>query len=233
MPNKRGRPPGSKNKPDALKEWAKENMPLPKVKRMPKPQLVHGTRPYTFEMDAVAHRTLKLHSLRRGVPFTQLLNDIIHSWLALATDYDQAIFRETLPPNTRAPRVPERFVGYIESLGFSQPAPQAPISHQAPMFTPPSAYPRQASPNEPTLTDLMTPYRHPLAHEGPAAYPHPAPTLPHGAGVFDPATPLHTGSGSAAQDVQFGRTPGDDLPPLPEEVEALLKHYKVDPNDIR
>jgi hypothetical protein len=83
---------------------------------------------------------------------------------------------------------------------------------------------------------LQQPYRHPLT-QGPVSYPHPAPAIPSGAGVFDPeaynAGKPVTGHGSAAQEATEGNTPQAELPPMNPDMEKWLAYYKVNPEDVR
>jgi hypothetical protein len=80
----------------------------------------------SLKLDSITHAVLKLHAFRRNVPMTALISDVLNLWIAASTDYEQGLFREALPRNGRAAKVPERWPGYIDSLGFveaSQPDP--------------------------------------------------------------------------------------------------------------
>lgn len=68
-------------------------------------------------LDAVSKRALQIHSVLRGVYMTTLISDIINTWLARATDYKQEIFRKGLPKSQRCIDVPERWLGYLKSIG--------------------------------------------------------------------------------------------------------------------
>lgn len=68
-------------------------------------------------LDAVSKRALQIHSVLRGVYLTTLISDIINTWLARATDYKQEIYRKGLPRGARCIDVPERWLGYLKSIG--------------------------------------------------------------------------------------------------------------------
>jgi hypothetical protein len=235
MPNPLGRPRGSKNAPNPLREALKEANParIPR-KRAPQEEFQGTKYISSLKLDAVSHACLTIHANRRHVPLAWLVQDVLNLWLAAVTDYDQAIFKEMLPPNARAGRCPERYAGYHESLGFQE-VPQAPIAapQAAPIPAAVASVPAMP-PQEKTLADLSTPYRHPST-QGPASYPHPQPTLPQNAALFDSreAVNLKPGMGNAAQQATEGGMPDATQPPLPAEVEKYLEHYKVKPEDVR
>jgi hypothetical protein len=83
-----------------------------------------------IDYDFNSKHILKMHALQRRVSLSALISDILNGWLELATDYDQAIFKETLPRGARAAGVPERWTGYLSSLGFA-PAPE-PVGNDVP-----------------------------------------------------------------------------------------------------
>lgn len=246
-----GRPRGSKGKSNPIKAALRTELPGPGQRTRPPEEFFQGTKHVTLNMDAVSHAALSIHARRRHIPFSWLVQDVLNLWLAAATDYDQGVFRDMLPPRARAARTPERFVGYIEGLGFA-PATQSPIQDVPPSLAPvytatptPPQQPGQA--HQPftqerpvdiphrggaSINDLTTPYRHPMT-QGPASYPHPEPGLPHNSQLFDPSVHLSPGSGSAAQDVEQGRGVQDELPPLNSDVQKMLEFYRVDPKDIR
>jgi hypothetical protein len=109
-------------------------------------------------------------------------------------------------------------------------------SEYTPTPAPQAAVPTQQVPTSPaperSLTDLAAPFRHPLT-TGPASYPHPEPGLPQGTALFDAAQKPKPGYGNAAQQVTETGRPPDDEPRLAEDVEAFLRHYRVNPEDIR
>lgn len=72
----------------------------------------------SLRLDFITSEVLKLHALQRRVHLSTLMCDILGVWAEQATDYHQAIFRECLPPGVRAAGVPERWVGYLASLGY-------------------------------------------------------------------------------------------------------------------
>lgn len=75
------------------------------------------TSPLKLDQDTAD--VLMIHALQRRVSISILVADIVGGWLGLATDYDQAIFRDTLEPGRQAAAVPERWAGYLASLGFT------------------------------------------------------------------------------------------------------------------
>lgn len=232
MPAKRGRKPGDINSPNPVREALKEIYPGKIRTVRTEQEFFQGTKAFSFKIDAISHAVLDIQRRRRGVPLTWLIQDILNLWIAAATDYDQAIFRELLPPKARAARCPERYPGYIESLGFAE-APQAPAA-QAPEFPPqpppqaiPASYAHQYPGGQATksLADLAQAYVHPLT-TGPASYPHPEPSLPHNAGVFNPEEHNRVA-------VPPTPRPQDELPPIDPALKELLDHYRVDPKDVR
>lgn len=122
---KRGRPPGVKNREDSLKTYLKKARPKP-TGRGRAPEEFRGYRTMSsLKLDTVTHAVLKLHAFRRQVPMVALVSDILNLWIAASTDYEQKLFQEVLPKNARAAKVPERWPGYIASLGFVEEVPQA------------------------------------------------------------------------------------------------------------
>lgn len=77
--------------------------------------------------DIVLADVLEIHALQRRVKMSVLVEDILCGWATLATDFRQAIFRETLPAGARLPEVPERYAGYLASLGFGVADQQEPL----------------------------------------------------------------------------------------------------------
>lgn len=242
---KRGRPKGSRNAPNPVKDAVRTAIPA-KIPRKRAPQEAFQGTKYisSLPLDAVSHACLMIHARRRMIPMAWLIQDVLNLWLAASTDYGQAIFRDQLPHNARAAKCPERYPGYIEGLGFVE-APQTPV---APPATPapvqdvyvpsPATVPtwQAHTPTEKTLTDLTRPYQHPMT-QGPASYPHPTPGLPQGSNLFDPqrhkdaaTTP---GIGNAAQQAVEGGLPEPSQAPLPRQVEEFIDHYRVKPEDIR
>lgn len=91
----------------------------PKTIRRKRGENPNTERLNPIEIDIYSKHCLKLHALQRKVSLSALQSDILNGWLALATDYDQAIFKDTMPLGARAASVPERWVGYLASLGFA------------------------------------------------------------------------------------------------------------------
>lgn len=73
----------------------------------------------SIKLDVISAEVLKLHAYQRHVAQSVLISDILNLWLGAATDYGQALFREMLPTGARAADVPERWAGYLASLGFA------------------------------------------------------------------------------------------------------------------
>ena len=180
-----GRPRGRKSAPNPIREHLQEVSPTKIPRKRAPGEAFQGTKYISgLKLDAVTHACLELHAFRRRVPLSWLIQDVLNLWIAASTDYNQAIFKETLPLGARAARTPERFPGYIESLGFAEAPPQAPLGIPLPPATPiipgpvdlpvpepvyleaPTAQPPT---RERSLTDLTMPYRHPLT-QGPASY---------------------------------------------------------------
>jgi hypothetical protein len=129
------------------------------VKRLRKNESTY-THSSTRRVDWATAEFLKIHALQRRVTVSCLVNDVLNMWLHLATDQRQAIFRETLPSGTRVPDVPERWVGYLATLGFAPAIQDDPTRTQAtprevtpgekPAAAAASAAPRDYPPEEPT-----------------------------------------------------------------------------------
>lgn len=256
MPNKPGRKKGSVTPPNPLRDELKRRIPQHLVHRKAPDEFFQGTKQTSLKMDSISHACLDIHARRRGVPITWLLQDILNLWLAASTDYNQAIFRDLLPPNARAARCPERYPGYIDGLGFAEAPPQAPTAptpspqhglstaDMTPFFhtdgqvslvpdVPMTAIPPMP---ERTLADLSQPFRHPLT-TGPASYPHPQPGLPYNSQLFDPeahrAASATPGVANGAQRVTSDEPLEEGLPLLPKQVQDMLDFYRVNPEDVR
>lgn len=74
----------------------------------------------TLKLDIISAEALKIHAIQRRVSQAALIADILNCWIKIATDYNQALFRELLPPGARAAEAPERWQGYLASLGFAR-----------------------------------------------------------------------------------------------------------------
>ena len=112
METRRGRPRGSKNKPNPLGKLLKEAVPHPITKTRAPQEMFQGEKYVSsLKLDAVSHTCLWLHARRRGIPLAWLIQDVLNLWLQSATDYEQALFKEILPPRARAQRTPERYPG--------------------------------------------------------------------------------------------------------------------------
>jgi hypothetical protein len=158
-----------------------------------------------MRMDADTAEILTLAALQRRVSRTVLISDILSLWVSTCVDTRQALFVEALGPVVRPAPVPERWAGYLASLGFMEPEEE------------------QIPPDDPYAYE-ETPSSQPPAHEYPASVPayvprasdppiHPSPwaqaTAPPPAPPDAPAPP----PGSV-------RTP----PPLPPaEVRAIVQ----------
>jgi hypothetical protein len=235
------RPFGTKNRPDPLKEAISAAFP-PTPKKRPKSEQYKGEKRISLGLDAISHACLWIHAKRRGVPMTWLVQDILNLWLANTTDYSQGVYQDMLPKNARAARTPERFAGYISSLGFQdEPQSQAPIQPPPLPTAETSGVPFiNNAPQVPlpqrSLLDMLQPYRHPLT-QGPASYAHPGPSLPQGAGLFSPdehnRIAPNPGHGSAAQEAMDRPAQAPEEPPLSEEVKRYLDYYRIDPETVR
>ena len=135
---KAGRPKGVANKPDPIGDMIKEKMPTRGGREKGRASQEFQGHKFvsSLKLDAVTHTVLKLQAMRRDVPMATLISDIINEWLRLSTDYNQSLFREILPRGMKAARVPERWAGYLASLGFVESEPQAPAI-PAPIPLPP------------------------------------------------------------------------------------------------
>lgn len=71
-----------------------------------------------FRLNYFTYAVLKLHAMQRAVYTNTLIADILTGWAQRATDFDQELFRRALDPTARIPDVPERWYGYLRSLGF-------------------------------------------------------------------------------------------------------------------
>ena len=155
----------------------------------------------TLRLDIVSVECLNIHAKMRRVPATTLLSDILNCWLSVATDYGADAFRAFLPVGARAADAPERWAGYLRSLGFVAapqdavsatpadrgvtfaPLPQEVVAPQPPPQGVPDA--RELTPDTPAPQDVPIPV-------------HPLPP------VESPAQPGH---GNAAQLYDLGYNP--------------------------
>jgi hypothetical protein len=171
----------------------------PKKKRIyrRKPEEMRAVRYMTnILMDGISLEVLKVHALTRRVPQSTLVSDLINLWLMVATDYGSPLVREFLPERVRAADVPERWPGYIASLGY-MPHKYETVVNQAPSITK-DFVPKTA---EPILVPPQTVDRTP-----PPAPSQDAAVMP----VQDDATqPVH-GWGNAAQMQSLGFEPDRD-----------------------
>ena len=88
----------------------------------------------TLKLDVVTYECLRLHAWRRKVHIRTMIQDILCCWIALVTDYDQALWQEALPRGVRGGVAPERWAGYLASLGFETPSMRAarPVARAVP-----------------------------------------------------------------------------------------------------
>jgi hypothetical protein len=162
----------------------------------------------TIKLDSISHMLLKEHAvMRRHVAISTLVSDILNCWLSVVTDYENDVrIKAMLPPGRRAAAVPERYPGYLASLGY------APALQQAdPLPVPPVMNPPDPEPAPPAQQPPL-----PLAaHNELPAEPHQE--LPPwysaagtGVGVFNPdvhaslTSGVRLGIGSAAQAYALG-----------------------------
>jgi hypothetical protein len=71
-----------------------------------------------FRLNYTTYAMLKLHAMQRGIYTSTLIHDILTGWTHRATDFNQELFSKSLPPGAAIPDVPERWYGYLKSIGF-------------------------------------------------------------------------------------------------------------------
>lgn len=124
---------------------------------------------FQFRLDATSMELLRIHATMRRVKPTVLISDLLNAWLGNATDYNQALIRELLPRGARAAPVPERFAGYLATLGYAPPVEEQ-IAPDPPNV-PEGLLPRRADLSE--ITHAMPP-------DAPIELPpEPAPLIAH------------------------------------------------------
>jgi hypothetical protein len=165
-------------------------------------------------MDPASHALLRLAAAQRAVHMTTLVNDLLNLWLAHAMDPKQEAVRLASAGRGPAP-VPERFAGYLASLGYAMdshmptwatPVPAPPLD---PHGHDPEMAPRYPLPPQEVLKALVA--ENAAIAEG-LTIANPAPQIePQSEPVLEPwRNPLRIGSGNAAQQWEMG--PGSDLP---------------------
>lgn len=188
----------------------------------------NGMVQLSVTMDLATQKVLEAHARRRETPLRTMLRDVLNGWVFLVTDYGSDYFRVNLPAGMRAPDVPERWLGYCESLGFGPAVLQrqdpatphlggvsAPSAvHDVPLPTN-EGDPERAVPEESVAPG---PRAHRQGEHVIARAEHPEVPLNvqqgdrSGTGVFDPvwhqANAARPGHGNAAQQFIDGREPG-------------------------
>jgi len=182
---------------------------------------------FQLRVDATSHELLRIHALMRRVRPTTLYSDILNAWLANSTDYSQALVREMLPRGARAAVVPERWVGYLASLGYAPPLEEqlppdppdipegfTPRRHDDLSVKPPE--PPDDLPVEPPPVEPQAPAPAPSEVKAEATQPDPLwDPRAHGAKPFDPEEYAREagiiGHGSGAANVSAGLGP-DGMP---------------------
>jgi hypothetical protein len=99
-------------------------MPKPKKSFVPTKQRVADASnqnvAFTMRVPQVLADALTIHSrLLRRVSRQVLLEDIITCWLHTATDWKDPIFSRMITERTLVPDTPERYPGYLTSIGFA------------------------------------------------------------------------------------------------------------------
>jgi hypothetical protein len=98
-------------------------MPRPKKPLVDKSRVAdvsNQTVAFTMRVPQVLADALTIHSrLLRRVSRQVLLEDIITCWLHTATDWKDPIFSRMITERTLVPDTPERYPGYLTSIGFA------------------------------------------------------------------------------------------------------------------
>jgi|HubBroStandDraft_2_1064218.scaffolds.fasta_scaffold14758_12 hypothetical protein len=98
-------------------------MPRPKNGSVDKTRMAdvsNQTVAFTMRIPQVMADALTIHSrLLRRVSRQVLLEDIVTCWLHTATDWKDPIFSRMVTERTIVPDTPERYPGYLTSIGFA------------------------------------------------------------------------------------------------------------------
>lgn len=171
----------------------------------------------SLDVDLILAEVMKILAFQRRVTLSTYLRDVVVAHTCLIADLDQAIFKETLPAGTVLEPPPERWAGYLASLGFA-PAVQLveqPIPHDIP---PPPAeiedHPVPQADMEAAQIKGMAPVETVPAID----------YTPHDTREPKPKDPVGIGFGNAAQQYGFGYVPSEITPdtPLREQHEKTL-----------
>ena len=155
-----GRPPGSKNKTNEIKEKVQQMLGIRtskyvkrKEEEVSRLKLISGIK---LDRDALA--LCRLHAQRRNIPFSVLVADVFSLWLILSTDINQELY--SIARNEkgfRMPIVPERYAGYLDSLGFDSITADTTVSVNTPDMQ------EKVKPIEPPIaTEVVSPNALPL-----------------------------------------------------------------------
>ncbi len=82
----------------------------------------------SIPMTAVSVELLRVHAFLRRVSYSAFVSDLLNGWLSACTDFADPAVSHVTPKGMRAPDVPERWIGYLASLGFVPAKPQDPAS---------------------------------------------------------------------------------------------------------
>lgn len=94
----------------------------PKGKRWKAPKHVEPEDVVTFSvrLPRVIAEALIFHSqVLRRTSRSQLVADILTCWVHVGTDWKSEMFRRLVTERTRLPDTPERYPGYLLSIGFA------------------------------------------------------------------------------------------------------------------
>lgn len=173
----------------------------------------------SLDLDLTVAEVMKILAFQRRVTLSCYLRDVIVAHTCLLADLDQAIFKETLPAGTHLEPPPERWAGYLASIGFA-PAVQLieqPIPHDIP---PPPAEIEEHPVPQADMEAAQMKGIVPAETEPAIDY------SPHD--TRKPKEPVGIGFGNAAQQYGFGYTPSEITPdtPLREQHEATMQRER-------
>lgn len=140
-----------------------------------------------FKLNKDVYKILKLHALQRGVFGATIISDIITGWVERATDFEQQLFKQALPPGTRIPDIPERWYGYLRSLGFD-PRHQPPTYEDGPKYMGETVNAPEPQPN--TLPPTVSPAFIAPPSVDPATAPLPVGPMDPGLDTYEHINPL-------------------------------------------
>jgi len=75
---------------------------------------------FSIQLPRVLADAMNVHSrLLRRVSRARLVQDIVTCWVHTATDWKDPMFRQVVSERQRVPDTPERYPGYLVSIGFA------------------------------------------------------------------------------------------------------------------